>query len=164
MANPIFQKKKEKKKKEKNQQFVVAEICLERPKRQQKSINMLKKTTASNLCFTLIIWETCFMQTSILQNNSKKLSYNIREIPSDMCTQQRFWSAMYSRSLIRTFTGCILDSQGCKVSLCWQCRLWSDCTDMQTDLSLHWAHVRWYAISHCGSIYKEKAPTWVVGL
>ena len=45
----------------------------------------------------------------------------------------------HSRSLIRIFTGCILDSQGCKDSSCGQRRLWSDCADAQADLSLRWA-------------------------
>ena len=47
----------------------------------------------------------------------------------------------HSRSLIRIFTGRILDSQGCKVSPCGQRRLKSDCADAQADLSLRWAHI-----------------------
>ena len=47
----------------------------------------------------------------------------------------------HSRSLIRIFTGRILDSQVSKVSSCGQWRLRSDCTDAQADLSLRWAHV-----------------------
>ena len=39
-------------------------------------------------------------------------------------------------SLIRIFTGHILDSNGCKVSSCGQQRLGSVCTDAPTDLSL----------------------------
>ena len=51
-----------------------------------------------------------------------------------MCTQRRFRSdCAHAR--------CISDSQGCKVSSCGQGRLWLDCADVQTDLSLHWAHV-----------------------
>ena len=44
----------------------------------------------------------------------------------------------HSRSLIRIFTRRILDSQGDKVSSCGQQKLWSDCADAQTDLSLRW--------------------------
>ena len=46
----------------------------------------------------------------------------------------------HSRSLIKIFTGQILDSQWSKVSSCGQRRLWSDCADAQADLSLRWAH------------------------
>ena len=45
------------------------------------------------------------------------------------------------RSLTRNFTVRILDSQGCEVSSCRQRRLWSDCADVQSDLSLRWAHM-----------------------
>ena len=49
---------------------------------------------------------------------------------------------MHSRSLIRIFTGRILDRQRCKISSCRQRRLWSDCTDAQADfeysLGAHW--------------------------
>ena len=44
--------------------------------------------------------------------------------------------------LIRMFISCILDSEGCKISSCGQWWLWSDCTDVQADLSLRWVHVR----------------------
>ena len=44
-------------------------------------------------------------------------------------------------SLIRIFTGCILDNQGWKVSSCRERRLWSDCADTQIDLRLRWAHM-----------------------
>ena len=37
----------------------------------------------------------------------------------------------------------IFDSKWCKVSSCGQRRLWSDCEDAQTDLSLCCAHVFW---------------------
>ena len=47
----------------------------------------------------------------------------------------------HSRSLIRIFTGRILDSQGCPLSSCGQWRLWSHCTDAQGDLSLRWTYV-----------------------
>ena len=42
----------------------------------------------------------------------------------------------HPRSLIRIFTGRILDSQGCISFSCGQRRLWSDCVDAQTELSL----------------------------
>ena len=61
------------------------------------------------------------------------------------------------RSLIWIFTGCILDSQECLVSLWGQWRLWSDCADAQSDLNIHCSYeetrtseVR-YVFSRCGS-------------
>ena len=47
----------------------------------------------------------------------------------------------HSRSLTRIFTGRILDSQGRKVSSCWQWRLWSDCAGGQANLCLCWAQM-----------------------
>ena len=46
----------------------------------------------------------------------------------------------HSRSLIRIFTGRILDSQGCEDSSCGQRRLWSDRAEAQSDLSFRWVH------------------------
>ena len=51
-------------------------------------------------------------------------------------------------SLIRIFTGCILDSQGCKVSSCRQRWLWSDCADAQADLSISLALMLYDTFSH----------------
>ena len=56
---------------------------------------------------------------------SKQMSRNVR---------QRTCGCVYS--LIRIFTGRILDSQVCKVSSLGQRGLWSDCADAQADLSL----------------------------
>ena len=50
----------------------------------------------------------------------------------------------HSRSLIRIFTGRILDNQRCKVSSCGQQRLWSDCAHAQTGLTSLGAHIRRY--------------------
>ena len=50
------------------------------------------------------------------------------------------WSRRHLHSLIRIFTGCILDSQGCKVPPSRQQWLWSDCT-VYADLYLWWAHM-----------------------
>ena len=55
---------------------------------------------------------------------------------------------VHSRSLIRIFTGHILDREGCKVSSCRQRRLWSDCADAQADLSFRWAHISEVPLSH----------------
>ena len=54
----------------------------------------------------------------------------------------------HSSSLIRIFTGCILDSRRCKVSSREQRRLWSDCADAQADLSLRWANMSESTFSH----------------
>ena len=50
----------------------------------------------------------------------------------------------HSCSLIRIFTGHILDNQGCKVSSCTQQRLWSDYSDAQADLRLCWKLMQLY--------------------
>ena len=42
----------------------------------------------------------------------------------------------FLRSLIRIFTGRILDSPKCKTSSCRRQGLWSNCADAQADLSL----------------------------
>ena len=68
-------------------------------------------------------------------------------IPLNMCASEDSDQPAHSRSLIRIFTGRILDSQGCKVSSCGQRRPWSDCADAQADLSLRWAHVRRFVFS-----------------
>ena len=65
---------------------------------------------------------------------------------------------VHLRSLIRIFIGHFLDSWWCKVSLYWQCRLWLDYGDVQTDLSVK-AHVRSY-IFLCYVSY----TSWRLGL
>ena len=47
----------------------------------------------------------------------------------------------HPRSLIRIFTGRVLDSQGYEVSSCGHRRLWSDGADAQADLSLRWEDI-----------------------
>ena len=47
----------------------------------------------------------------------------------------------HAQSLIRIFTVRISDSKWCSVSSCDQRRLWSDCVDVQADLSFGWAHM-----------------------
>ena len=47
----------------------------------------------------------------------------------------------HSRSLIRIFTGRILDSQGCEGSSCEQRGLWSNCESAQADLNFCWAYM-----------------------
>ena len=44
-------------------------------------------------------------------------------------------------SVMRVFTGLILNCQGCKVSSCRQQRLWLDCLDMLADFSMRFSHV-----------------------
>ena len=72
-----------------------------------------------------------------------------KTVPSDQCTQQGCRrSAQHSCSLIRLFTGCIFDSQACKIFSCGQWRLWSVCADAWADLSLHTAHTSEGTFSH----------------
>ena len=59
---------------------------------------------------------------------------------------------MMSNSLIRIFTGCILASQGCKVSSYEQRRLLSDCVDAQADLSLRSAQMTESTFSNVAGI------------
>ena len=53
-----------------------------------------------------------------------------------------------SRSLIRIFTGCILDNKECILSSCGQRILWSDHAGRQADLSLHLVHMSEGTFSH----------------
>ena len=46
---------------------------------------------------------------------------------------------MFSRSLIRIFSGCMFDREGCKVSSCEQERA-RRCADTWTNLSLRWTN------------------------
>ena len=52
------------------------------------------------------------------------------------------------RRLIRIYTRCIFDSQGCKVFSCGQRILRSDCADKQGALSFGWAHMSEGTFSH----------------
>ena len=58
------------------------------------------------------------------------ISYKIACVPSEDSDQPA-----HPRSLIRVFTGHSLGSQGSKASSGGQRRLWSDCADVQADLS-----------------------------
>ena len=65
----------------------------------------------------------------------------------------------HSRSLIRIFTGRILDGQGCRVFSCRQQRLWSDYSDAQADLSLRCVHMSEGTFSHAAAkiMFSESA-------
>ena len=77
-----------------------------------------------------------------------------------MRTQRRLRSdCAKMRSLTWILTECILDSQRCIVSLCGQRRFWSDCANVQADLSLRWAHVRRTFRSRCDSFGKSHRMT-----
>ena len=51
-------------------------------------------------------------------------------------------------AVIRIFTGHILDSQECKDSSVVDNEDWSDCANMQADLSVHWVHMSECPLSH----------------
>ena len=71
-----------------------------------------------------------------LQEPQRQETYLHTRAPSEDSDQPA-----HSRSLIRIFTGRILDSQGYKVFFsCRQRRLCSDCADAQAYLNLRWAH------------------------
>ena len=69
-------------------------------------------------------------------NPQRNKTYILTRAPGDDSDQPA-----HSRSLIRNFTGRILDSQGCRLSSYGQRKLWSDCADAQADLSLRWEHI-----------------------
>ena len=73
---------------------------------------------------------------------------NCRNIKKCTFVQCAHSKDSHLRSLIRIFTGCNLDSQGCKVSSCGHWRLWSDCGNAQADLSLFWALISEGTFSH----------------
>ena len=54
----------------------------------------------------------------------------------------------HSRSLIKSFPGRILDSQGCKASSCGQRRLKPGCADAQAGMSLRWADISEGTFTH----------------
>ena len=83
-----------------------------------------------------------------------------QKVPSNMCAQYRVRSPAHSRSLLRrmrslprTLTGRILDSQGCNVSSCGQRRFWLDCTYAQADLSLCLGHMSESMFSKVAAAY-----------
>ena len=65
-------------------------------------------------------------------------------VPSEDSDQLRICT-VWSES----FTWCILDSHGCKISSCREWSLWSNCAD--ADLILHWAHMSESAYFSCCS-------------
>ena len=78
------------------------------------------------------------------------MSRNVKKRTLQTCTPSEDSDhSAYSRSLIIIYTGRMLDkcSLGCKVSSCGQGRLWSNCANAQSDLSLRWAHARRYVFS-----------------
>ena len=68
--------------------------------------------------------------------------------PSEDSDQPAHW-----RSLIRIFSGCILNRQWCSSSSCGQRRLWSDCADAQSDLCLRLAYMSEDTFSHVVAHY-----------
>ena len=76
------------------------------------------------------------------------LNRNVRKVHSNMCFQRNSDQPAHSCSLIRIFIGRILDSTECKVTLCGQQILWSDCADSRDDLSIRWAHVSEWTFTH----------------
>ena len=58
------------------------------------------------------------------------------------------WKMSYNLGARSTCTFGILDSQRCKVYTYGQRRLWSDCPDVQADLSLRWARISEGTFSH----------------
>ena len=73
---------------------------------------------------------------------------NVRKCTLRTCTtSEDSDQPVRSHSLIRIFTGCILDRQGCKVS-CWQRRLKSDWAGAQAQSSLRWTHIEAESLSN----------------
>ena len=68
-------------------------------------------------------------------NLHENTSHNIRKVPLNMRLSKDSDQPVYVYSLIRIITGCILDSQNCKISSCGLPQLQTDCVVAQADLS-----------------------------
>ena len=83
-----------------------------------------------------------YLQSMVLSRNKKNNVYPSK--PQFYCIKvglKLYRYVFVMRSLIRIFTGRILDSLGYNVSSCWQTRPRSDFTDAQADLSLNGAQL-----------------------
>ena len=77
------------------------------------------------------------------------LSHNIRKHTFGYVRQAKIQISLLIRAVWSVSSlGALFDSQNCKVSSCIQRRLWSDCADAQSDLSLLWAHMSEGTFSH----------------
>ena len=70
-----------------------------------------------------------------------------RHVPLAKIQIRLRYQPAHSRSLVRTFTGSIWDSQVCKMASC-DNEDWSDCANAHADLSLHWAHMSEVKFTH----------------
>ena len=74
---------------------------------------------------------------------------------------------VHSHRLIRIFTGCILDSQGVKVSSCGQRKLRTDCADAPADLNFRWSHISEITPSYVAARFRlntvcsERSPNMI---
>ena len=82
------------------------------------------------------------IQRNMYEQKSQKM-YLRTCVPSEDSDQ-----TAHLRSLIRIFTGLILESQGCKASSCIQWRLWSKSFHVHVDFDLRWAHMLGGKFSH----------------
>ena len=92
------------------------------------------------------------------------LSCNIRKCNFGGASWEPLDQPAYSCSLIRIFTGHILNSQRWKVSSCEQWRLIRLFFDVQADLSFHWAHMLGGMFSHIMSHFLGPVVQSVVSL
>ena len=92
--------------------------------------NIVRKKVGLMYMWTTYLYKSC---------NIRKL-YLLTCVSSEDSDQPS-----HTHSLIRIFTRCILDSQGCQVS---SCRQWRLCRCADKDLSLCWAHMLEGTFSH----------------
>ena len=83
--------------------------------------------------------------SSVYPSHPLYMSRNVRNLPSNMCTQRRF--AQSDQNLHWTHIGS-KDAQ--TVSSCGQQIPWSDCVGAKADLSVRWAHLSEGTFSYFG--------------
>ena len=93
-------------------------------------VTMLKQSCKKGIVF----WNTSVLFPKIFEPERKK-TYLPACAPCKNSDQP-----VHLPCLIRIITGHIFYRQGCKLSLYWQQRLWSDCTNAKPNWSLCWVH------------------------
>ena len=119
-----------------------------------------------------------------MYNQQKQYSHNKYLLVHTRHTHDFVWSAVWFNSIENIwsqrektyFRTCAQSDQnlhcahldtwlGCKVSSCGQRRLWSDCVDLQTDMSFRWAQMSEVKFSHVEAAVINLEPiSWSVTL
>ena len=64
-----------------------------------------------------------------------------KNVPSESADSKNSDQPAQMHNLIRIHTGGIMDNEVCKVSSCWEWRVWPDCTDVKANLCLRRGHM-----------------------